>query len=124
MKAALVAAGVLLGPAMAGAQEAKAPTADAAAAQLAALEKRFAEAIIKGDAEAVQKVVGDDWIIIGPEGAITTKAAFLGVVKSGVLVHSTMDSDEQRVRVYGDSAVVTARVISAGTYQGQAFKTT
>jgi ketosteroid isomerase-like protein len=45
------------------------------------------------------------------------------VVKSGALTHSVMEMDETRVRVYGDSAVVTARAVTTGTYQGQPFTT-
>lgn len=97
--------------------------ADAAAADLIALEKQFAQAIIKADVDALDEVVSEDWIIIGPEGAVVGKAGFLAVVRSGALTHSSMESDEARVRVYGDTAIVTARVAAAGAYQGQAFTT-
>jgi ketosteroid isomerase-like protein len=96
---------------------------DAAAADLIALEKQFAEAIIKADVDALNKIVSEDWIIIGPEGAVVSKSGFLVVVRSGALAHSSMESDEARVRVYGDTAIVTARVASAGAYQGQPFTT-
>jgi ketosteroid isomerase-like protein len=33
-----------------------------------------------------------------------------------------MTSEEVRVRVYGDSAVVTARGVSGGQYQGRPFR--
>jgi ketosteroid isomerase-like protein len=96
---------------------------DAAAADLITLEKQFAQAIVKADVDALHNIVSDDWIIIGPEGKLTNKSEFLGVVRSGALVHSSMESDETRVRVYGDTATVTARVVTAGAYQGQAFMT-
>ena len=107
--------------AMSSGQEARTP--DAAAAELIALESRFAQALVKADLEALDALVSDDWIIIGPEGGITNRAAFFEVVKSGALTHSTMQSDEARVRVYGDTAIVTVRVVSTGAYQGHAFTT-
>lgn len=96
---------------------------DAATADLIALEDQFARALVKGDVESLDSLVSDDWIIIGPEGRVINKSAFLDVVKSGALTHSTMELDEMRVRVYGDTATVTARAVTTGTYQGQAFTT-
>lgn len=98
-------------------------TSDAATADLIALEKQFAQALVKGDVESLDGLVSDDWIIIGPEGGVINKSAFLDVVKSGALTHSTMELDETRVRIYGDTAIVTARAVTTGTYQGQTFTT-
>ena len=67
--------------------------------------------------------MSDDWIIIGPEGRAISKSTFFEVTRSGALTHSSMESDETRVRLYGDTAIVTARVVTAGAYQGQAFTT-
>ena len=96
---------------------------DVEARELAALETRFAQALVKSDVDALDTLVSDDWIVIGPDGSITAKAAFLDVVRSGALTHATMESDETRVRAYGDTATVTARVVTSGAYRGQAFTT-
>ena len=106
---------------MVSGQEPKIP--DAAAADLITLEKQFAQAIVKADGDALDNILSDDWIIIGPEGRVINKAGFLDVVRSSTLAHSIMESDETRVRVYGDTAIVTARVVTAGAYRGQAFTT-
>jgi ketosteroid isomerase-like protein len=100
--------------------EAAAPL-DAAATDLITLERQFAQAIVESDVDALDKIVSDEWIVVGPEGKVIDKPGFLDVVRSGALAHSTMESDETRVRVYGDTGVVTARVVTAGTYRGQAF---
>jgi ketosteroid isomerase-like protein len=78
--------------------------------------------IVKADVDALDNIVSDDWII-GPDGKVINRPGFLDVVRSGALAHSSMESDETRVRVYGDTAIVTARVVTAGAYQGQAFTT-
>lgn len=98
-------------------------TPNAAAADVAALEMQFAQALVKADVEVLGALVDDDWIIIGPDGGITGKSAFLEVVRSGALTHSTMEFDDTRVRVYGDTAIVTARAVTTGAYQGHAFTT-
>jgi ketosteroid isomerase-like protein len=91
--------------------------------ELLELEKEFADAIVKNDPEAVGRIVTDDWIIIDADGAIVDRERFLGVMKSGALTHEMMVSDEMRVRVYGDSAVVTALTRTKGKFMGQEFVT-
>jgi ketosteroid isomerase-like protein len=95
----------------------------AAAAELIALEQQFAQALTKGDVDALEKIVDPDWMVIGPDGKVITRSAFFDVVKSGALSHSSMELDETRVRFYGDTAIVTARALTTGSYQGHPFTT-
>jgi len=69
------------------------------------VEKEFADAIVQNDPEAIGRFVLDDWIIIDPDGGIVDRARFFEVIKSGVLTHQMMESEDLRVRVYGHSAV-------------------
>ena len=87
------------------------------------LEEQFAEAIIKNDPGAIERLVTDDWIIINADGGIIDRERFLGVIKSGALTHEMMESEGIRVRVYGDSAVVSALTRSKGKFMGQEFTT-
>jgi ketosteroid isomerase-like protein len=87
------------------------------------VEKGFAEAILRNNPDAIERFVTDDWIIINADGGIIDKARFLGVIKSGTLTHDVMESDDVRVRVYGDSAVVSALTRSKGKFMGQEFTT-
>jgi ketosteroid isomerase-like protein len=91
--------------------------------ELLELEREFAGAIVKNDPEAIGRVVTDDWIIIDADGGIVDKERFLGVMTSGALTHEMMESDEMRVRVYGDGAVVTALTQTKGKFMGQEFST-
>ena len=79
-------------------------------------------AMVGNDADAIGAFMADDWVIVGSDGRIGEKAAFLALVKSGDLAHDVMTSEDFRVRVYGDTAVVTARGVSGGRYRGQAFR--
>ena len=65
----------------------------------------------------------DDWIIIDPDGEIVDRTRFFEVIKSGALTHDMMGSEDLRVRVYGDSAVVTAITRTKGKFMGQEFST-
>lgn len=91
--------------------------------ELLKVEKEFAEAIVKKDLEGIGRLVTDDWIIIDPNGEIVDRARFFEVIKSGALTHDMMESEDFRVRVYGDSAVVTAVTRTKGTFMGQEFST-
>jgi ketosteroid isomerase-like protein len=45
--------------------------------ELLKLEKEFAEAIVKNDLQAIERIVADDWIIIDPDGGSSKQGAFL-----------------------------------------------
>ena len=91
--------------------------------ELLKLEKEFAQAIVKNDAEAIGQFLADDWVIIDADGGIINKARFLGVVESGALTHEMMESDDVEVRIYGDSAVVSGLTRTKGKFMGQDFST-
>lgn len=79
-------------------------------------------AMVENDPETIARYMADEWTIIGSDGSVGDKATFLGLVESGTLSHDVMESHDLRIRVYGDTAVVTGRGISGGQYQGQAFR--
>jgi len=91
--------------------------------ELLKLEKELAEAIVKNNLEDIGRLVTDDWIIIDPDGEIVDRARFFEVIKSGALTHGMMESEDFRVRVYGDSAVVTGITRTKGKFMGQEFST-
>ena len=91
--------------------------------ELLKLEKEFAKAIVKNDLEGIGRLVADDWIIIDPNGGIVDRTRFFEVIKSGALTHEMMESEDFRVRVYGDSAVVTGVTRTKGKFMGQEFST-
>lgn len=89
--------------------------------ELLKLEKAFAEAIVKNDLEGLARIAADDWVIIDPNGEIIDRTRFFEVIKSGALTHDLMESEDFRVRIYGDTAVVTAISSTKGKFMGQEF---
>ena len=89
--------------------------------ELLKLENDFAQAVTNNDADAVDGFLADDWIIVDPDGGIIDKARFLGVIKSGALSHEMMESADLRVRLYGNTAVVTGLTTTKGKFMGQDF---
>ena len=85
------------------------------------LENEFARAVANNDADTLDVILADDWIIVDPDGSIIDKARFLGVIKSGVLSHESMESTDLRVRLYGNIALVTGLTTTKGKFMGQDF---
>ncbi len=91
------------------------------AAEIVGVADDWARAIAGNDAERIAEVMADDWVIVSGSG-ISTKEDFLSVVRSGALTHSAMDRiTRPRIRVYGETAVLTARVTNTAHHGGERF---
>jgi ketosteroid isomerase-like protein len=86
--------------------------------------RHWDQAMIANDAEAIGRFMADEWIIVGPDGSVSSKADFLSQVASGALTHDEMTSEDIDLRRYGDTVVVIARGVSSGRYEGQPFRLT
>ncbi|MGW0645572.1 MULTISPECIES: nuclear transport factor 2 family protein [Streptomyces] len=94
---------------------------DAEHARLTAIVDDWAAAIVANDAARIAGFMADEWVIVAESG-ITEREAFLGHVRSGDLTHSAMEAiTPPRVRVHGDTALVTARITNTAHYGGQRF---
>ena len=89
--------------------------------ELLKLENEFARAVASNDADALDRLLADDWIIVEPDGGMIDKARFLEVIRSGALSHESMESTDLRARLYGYTAVVTGLTTSKGKFMGQDF---
>lgn len=89
--------------------------------ELVDVSNAWDRAMVANDADAIGQYISEDWTIIGADGSVGDKKTFLDLIRSGALTHDVMESHDLNVRVYGDTAVVTARGVSGGNYQGQKF---
>ncbi|WP_156727459.1 nuclear transport factor 2 family protein [Streptomyces apocyni] len=105
-----------------------APRADSRTSGDAAPDARFtslvtdwAAAIVANDPVRIASFMADEWVIVSESG-VASKEQFLRLVESGELTHSAMAPvTRPRVRVYGDTAVVTARATNTAHYQGARY---
>lgn len=89
--------------------------------ELIATSDAWARAIVSNDAEQIGGFMADDWVIVSDRG-VTAKEEFLALVRSGQLTHTAMDRvTEPRIRVYGDTAVLTSRVTNTAHHAGAQF---
>lgn len=89
--------------------------------EFGALLKGWAETIVANDADAIDRFVECDWVLIG-EAGIHSREQFLTAVASGELTHEAMSHEVVRVSIYGGVALVVARVSNNGTFQGTPFE--
>ena len=87
--------------------------------QLESLEKERAQAVIKGDTAALDKMTADDYVLTDVNGKVRTKAETMDAIKSGVIKVTSNDVDDLKVHVYGNTAVVTGRSDAKGTIDGK-----
>ena len=78
-------------------------------------------ALIANDAERIAEFATAEWTFVSQDG-ITPGRQFLEAVANGTVSHDTMSSVLISVRVYGDVAVVVARVVNSGYFQGTRFE--
>ena len=85
------------------------------------LERQCKEASLRRDADFVQSTLADNYVAITPLGQVTTKQDTISARKSGQLRYQALDVSDMVVRVYGDTAVVTARADVKGRQLGEDF---
>lgn len=89
--------------------------------ELLAVARNWAQAIVANDAARIAAFVTEDWVMVSETG-ISSGKRFLGLVASGELIHWAMDVvGPTRVRVLGDTAILTARVTNTAHYRGRRF---
>jgi ketosteroid isomerase-like protein len=88
--------------------------------ELIRLENRWNDAIVKHDWAFFDQILADDYISTDFDGNVGTKADFLEFLRSGESVIASSIVDDMKVRIYGDTAVVTGRTTTVNEqYQGK-----
>jgi ketosteroid isomerase-like protein len=85
------------------------------------MERQAREASIHRDADFSQRTLAEDYVAITPLGQVTTKQDTVSARKSGQLRYETINVSDMVVRLYGDTAIVTARADVKGRQLGEDF---
>src|SRR5215813_1552715 len=91
---------------------------DRAQEEIRKIEEERNQAILAGDAAALDRLTSDDYTFITQRGELRTKAEIVDGFKAGSFRYSARDVTDLTVRVYGDAAVVTGRANQKGTEKG------
>lgn len=83
------------------------------------LEQAWREAVLHSDTHAMSRLLSDDFLAITPNGLLQTRAETLAAMRSGTVIFHSIDILEQRVRFFGQTAVVTSKArVTATTPEG------
>jgi len=90
--------------------------------EIRAVEKAFDKAIVYRDVSALDAMTRDDFTFTGPGGKFFTKAEILkGFSTSTTLKYEYRETDDLKIRVYGDAAVVTGRFVETVQENGKDY---
>ena len=82
------------------------------------VESEWGDAFERRDMETLDRLMADDYILTDPLGSVRTKAESLAAIERNEVHFESTRSDNVKVRINGDTAVVTGRSTFRGRYKG------
>jgi ketosteroid isomerase-like protein len=88
---------------------------------VAELDTRYQAAVKANDANTMNAILHDDMVLVVGNGTVYTKADLLAEARDKTIVWEQQDEEagSQKVRVWGDTAVVTAKLWLKGVSGGK-----
>ena len=111
----------MLAPALLAAAQAQATPADDQKA-VAALDTQYQAAVRDNDATTMARILADDFVLVIGNGKTFTKSDLLKAALDKDAIYEHQEDSRQTVRVWGDTAVVTALLWAKGTDHGKPFE--
>lgn len=81
---------------------------------VAGLDTEYQAAVKENDAATMDRLLADDFILVTGSGKIYTKADLLNDARGGHTVYEHQEDTDQTVRVWSDTAVITAKLWEKG----------
>lgn len=88
---------------------------------VASLDTEYQAAVKDGDVATMNRILADDFVVVTGSGKVYTKADLLGMARTHRVQYEHQDDSNQTVRVWRDTAVVTAELWAKGTDSGKPF---
>ena len=96
-------------------------SADRDATIVARLDAEYQTAVKRNDAATMDRLLADDFVLVTGSGKIYTKSDLLQEARSGHVIYERQEDAAQKVRVWGNAAVITATLWEKGTENGKPF---
>ncbi|HEX6731917.1 MAG TPA: nuclear transport factor 2 family protein [Pyrinomonadaceae bacterium] len=90
--------------------------------QVRRLERAWLDAYEKHDAEAMDEIVADDFVITFPDGSMQTKAQIIAMIKAPRQAGRPaprFSTEDVQARVYGNTVILMGRVVTEWKRDGQ-----
>lgn len=89
--------------------------------QVAALDTKYQAAVKNHDVVAMDLLLADDFVLVTGSGKIYTKNDLLNETRSGRIQYERQDDSEQMVRIWANTALITAKLREKGIDGGKPF---
>jgi ketosteroid isomerase-like protein len=90
--------------------------------QIKKMEQDRAAAVVKADVATLEGLTSDDYVLINANGQVSNKAETMSLIKTGKIKLTANEVSDMKVRVYGDTAVVTGKSTAKGSINGIELK--
>jgi uncharacterized protein (TIGR02246 family) len=87
-------------------------------AEIVALLEDWTAAEAANDAEALDRLLTDDFTAVGPRGFVLDRSQWLDRYRTQGLSNTAFTLDDPATRIHGDSAVTVARQRQQASFQG------
>jgi|SRR5215469_2052460 len=87
-----------------------------------ALESKWNDAYKRGDIDAMNALLADDFIITTEDGATYSKAGYIAHLRGSPEHVATAQNSDVKVRMHGNVAIVTGAYFEKGTSNGQPYE--
>jgi ketosteroid isomerase-like protein len=85
------------------------------------MDIEYQAAVEKNDVATMDRILADGFVLVVGSGKVYNKADLLEESRSGRMVYARQDAAERTVRLWGDTAIVTALLSAKGTESGAPF---
>ena len=90
--------------------------------ELTRLEQVWNDAHLRGDAAALEKIWAEDLFVTMPDMPVMNKEESLAIWKAGKMKFDIYKTSDIRIKVYGNSAVVTGQLVRIRDAQSTKFE--
>jgi ketosteroid isomerase-like protein len=88
---------------------------------VATLDTEYQAAVKKNDAATMDRILADDFVLVTGKGRTQTKADLLKEADAKNMIYDHQEDFNRTVRIWGDTAVVTALLWAKGSNNGKPF---
>ena len=88
---------------------------------IAMLDTEYQAAVKVNDAATMDRILADDFILVTGRGTIFTKEDLLTSARKKEVIYEHQEDTQQTVRLWGDTAVITALLWQKGMNMGKPF---
>jgi hypothetical protein len=94
---------------------------DALIQEIEQTENRRIQAMLRGDADVLERILSEELTYTHSHGKVETKQEFLNVFKSGKLKYKSIDRKDVKTHIYGNVALITGRAMLKVNFEGKDF---